>query len=158
MPTPFSWVVSRWASTQRHPIRPPRSRLCMRCVSAPVARSTSLLQRPAPPARPWATSASGADLVAVLVMEAPFNICSGAVEFENPLLVHLTDSETHLSGDGSWTLIWVQISTEASESAVSPWWSVGRQDPWQCLRNGSQSSSLKLGISHTNRNISTTLY
>lgn len=61
-PTPFSWGVSRSASTRRRLLRLPRNRLSTRCASAPAARSTSLLQRVAPPARPWATSASGADL------------------------------------------------------------------------------------------------
>lgn len=62
MPTPFSWVASRSASTQCLPAVPPRIKWYMSCACVPAARSTFLLQRAPPPARPWATSASGADL------------------------------------------------------------------------------------------------
>lgn len=61
-PAAFSWATSRLVSTRRRPLRPLGVTPFTRCVSAQVVRSTCRQQRAAPPARPWATSACGADL------------------------------------------------------------------------------------------------
>lgn len=61
MPAPYSWEASPLASTRPPPPRPHGTRTYTRCASAPAGRSTSLPPGAAPPARPWATSACGAD-------------------------------------------------------------------------------------------------
>lgn len=61
-PAAFSWATSHLVSTRRRPLRPLGVTPFTRCVSAQVVRSTCRQQRAAPPARPWATSACGADL------------------------------------------------------------------------------------------------
>lgn len=149
MPTPFSWVASHSASTQRHPASPPRNRPYTRCASAPAARSTSLLQRAAPPARPWATSASGADLGAASLIGDTFNICSGAAEIETPPLVHLMRRVNSPRGRWSSNSLLSEFRLVRTHPrplpAVVCWRSGHLYWRWRGLRNGSQSSSLKSG-------------
>ena len=113
------------------PGRPPTSSPCTRCASAPAARSTSPPPRAAPPARPWATSASGADLGGHTA-----NICPGAAE------VRSSNS----------SVVWaVRIISEASDTGG------GRLKVRTHRRQGELQSEHLSGIRNIS-NISTTFY